>query len=550
MPIYSVLTFIRWDKTRYSMEINKPFLSQRSEKCIIDDIRESYNRPHRKNDLEGTILNMSLSKEYCEAFDELVEHFRHDAKTFEEKVAVGRMDKKQYDVISNENNTITIQGKPYDDIKEEAIIRSEYANQITKLIETGNVAREKYDSDAGQSYEEWLAAYNLRGYGKMDFAPDCVVASCGVKHLWNVLKNYERDWCVQVVMKDVEDFCRSGAYTVEISFTSDALLYILLYHPDDAAIRKDVFQIINLIGENDALFERFEKTFIKLIWKRLPDLAYRIIVTYFMQPDVKVNSLQGFSQICKLLPLQGLPDDVDKLIAPVVVEYVNQWVDKKNRYSYHSDFRFESFLAAYMLESPGSRVNLIKGAWLDSALDIKCGIDDDNPISNVFAHCSYLVNKDNCDKFWELWEIIFEWYKLRQSTIVLPALLLRFEFLDPNVPDDLIIMNGSKSHIVKVLRELKSDELNLIPRLLCKMGFKELLPYCLRYIDIEILKESSRNSKNFVTWQNAVEDLYDDPTFRDVIRNDRALRSAFVEIMNGLIYNGSAISYIIRDYYI
>lgn len=53
-----------------------------------------------------------------------------------------------------------------------------------------------------------------------------------------------------------------------------------------------------------------------------------------------------------------------------------------------------------------------------------------------------------------------------------------------------------------------------------------------------------------IRWQNSVEDLYDDAKTRDVIRRDDTLRAAYLEVLNGLISNGSAIAYLIRDYYI
>lgn len=36
---------------------------------------------------------MSLTKDYSEIFDKLIEHFKQIATTYEEKVAIGRMDK-------------------------------------------------------------------------------------------------------------------------------------------------------------------------------------------------------------------------------------------------------------------------------------------------------------------------------------------------------------------------------------------------------------------------------------------------------------------------
>lgn len=76
------------------------------------------------------------------------------------------------------------------------------------------------------------------------------------------------------------------------------------------------------------------------------------------------------------------------------------------------------------------------------------------------------------------------------------------------------------------------------------------MPDCLRHIDKDILSQSSRDSHSMTRWQNAVEDLYDDAKTRDTIRKDDALRVAYVEVLNGLISNGSAIAYLIRDYYI
>ena len=76
------------------------------------------------------------------------------------------------------------------------------------------------------------------------------------------------------------------------------------------------------------------------------------------------------------------------------------------------------------------------------------------------------------------------------------------------------------------------------------------MPDCLRHIDVVILRRSSRDRHSMIRWQNAVEDLYDDAKTRDIIRRDDTLRAAFVEVLNGLISNGSAIAYLIRDYYI
>ena len=76
------------------------------------------------------------------------------------------------------------------------------------------------------------------------------------------------------------------------------------------------------------------------------------------------------------------------------------------------------------------------------------------------------------------------------------------------------------------------------------------MPECLRYIDKALLRKSSTDRTEMRQWQDAIEDLYDDAKKRDAIKRDEELRSAYVVILNGLISNGSAIAYMIRDYYI
>ncbi len=76
------------------------------------------------------------------------------------------------------------------------------------------------------------------------------------------------------------------------------------------------------------------------------------------------------------------------------------------------------------------------------------------------------------------------------------------------------------------------------------------MPECLRYINKDLLRESAADKHVMRSWQDAVEDLYDNAKTRYTIKRDDDLRAAYGEILKGLISNGSAIAYIIRDYYI
>lgn len=552
MPIYSSLIFIRWDKTRYSTEFHGPFTSPLASKKILNEIKESYERPHRKNDLEYAILILSMTKGYEEKFEALIEHYKQIATTFEEKVAIGRMDKTQYKIISKNEHGYVLQGSPYDDIIEDAKRHDVESDFFTSLIEKGNIARKMYDVEEPQDVEDWRKAYALRDKGEKLLSPDNLTASWGVKSFWSQLDCSEKRWCVKKIVSDVEEYCATHSYPIYIEYTSDALLYILLHQPDSKTIKNNVLCLIDSIDDNDSMFIRFENTFKNQIWKTHPDVADEIICRYLVSADIKKDDLQKFTQVCKLIPVDRNDSEYDELVEIYTRKYVAQWSeDRHNRYGFFHNTRVETFLAGYMLDAPKLRERFIRDIWLNSLLGDDVRLDDNNnPVSNVYTHFCYLVTKENRDKFWELWTIMFEWYKSHRSSIVLSALLFHFELMRLDLLNNWEVIEGAHEYINKLLDEIEDDGQNLLPRLLCRIGYKELLPESFRYINRNVLKSSSRDSNNFVLWENAVEDLYDDSKLREVIRNDDALRIAYVEILNGLISNGSAISYIIRDYYI
>ena len=174
----------------------------------------------------------------------------------------------------------------------------------------------------------------------------------------------------------------------------------------------------------------------------------------------------------------------------------------------------------------------------------------ENPISSVFHHYCYMATKENKDKFWQLWDIMFDWYRVNKTETVLPSLMLQFEVMRPDLLNDWEVAETAGEHVNKLLSILPAEGLPYLPRLICRIGFKNLMPECLRYIDKSLLRKSSTDRTVMRQWQDAIEDLYDDAKKRDAIKRDEELRSAYVVILNGLISNGSAIAYMIRDYYI
>lgn len=201
---------------------------------------------------------------------------------------------------------------------------------------------------------------------------------------------------------------------------------------------------------------------------------------------------------------------------------------------------------------PEKRRAFIENIWLSSCLNrpAKRYVRYESPVGSVFNYYCYMATSANKRNFWQLWEIMFEWYKQTKSKEVLPSLMLGFDLMKPDLLENWEVVDGANEHIYKLLHILPQGGLTYLPRLICKIGFKWLMPVCLKHIDKAILRESSRDRHSMIRWQNAVEDLYDNANTRDLIRRDDKLREAYVEILNGLISNGSAIAYLIRDYYI
>ena len=554
MPIYSCRDFILWDKTRLSTELMQPMISPYASKNIQKEVANSYQLPHRKQDLEGIILRMSMTEGFAEEFRKLVKHLKETATTYLEKVSAGRMDITQYEIIGKTDEEIILQGRPSEDIKKEAAQNEVFSNQFNKMLLTGNLSRTRYDEDSEQVIDEWREAYCLHKDQGGVFDAKGLVAALGVKKHWENLNKEERAWCYEAIVQETSRFAESGMFQPYTEYSSDGLVYLLDRLPDDEQLLQIVWGLIDAIDDNDSLFTRFENSFKSLLWPNHKELAEKIILLYIHNTESKRDDIDKFAHVCKLIPTDIEDTVIDKMTFIYCKQFMDTLTDKiSDRYVVRMpDMRIEEFCAAYMVAMPPKRRKFIEEIWLASSLQRTMYHYDrrESPIGSVFNHYCYMATPANKDYFWQLWEIMFEWYKKNNATEVLPSLMLSFDVMKPSLLEDWEIANGANEHIYKLLQILPQEGVSYLPWLVCKIGFRWLMPDCLRHIDKAILRQSSRDRHSMIRWQNAVEDLYDDAKTRDAIRKNDALRAAYVEILNGLISNGSAIAYLIRDYYI
>lgn len=554
MPIYSCRDFILWDKTRLSTELMRPMISPLASKNVQKDVADSYQLPHRKQDLEGIILRMSITEGFADEFRKLVKHLKETATTYLEKVSADRMDITQYEIIGKTDKGIILQGSPSEDIKEEAAKNEVFSNQFNKMLSTGNISRTRYDEDSEQVIDEWRETYCLHKDQGGVFEAKGLVAALGVKKHWENLNKAERAWCYEAIVQETARFAESGMFQPYTEYSSDGLVYLLDRLPDNEQLLQIVWGLIDAIDDNDSLFTRFENSFKSLIWLNHKELAEKIILLYIHNTESKRDDVEKFAHVCKLIPT----DTEDKVIDEMAFIYCKQFMEaltdnKSERYIVRMSYmRIEEFCAAYMIAMPQKRRKFIEEIWL--ALSLQRTMYHygrrESPISSVFNHYCYMATPVNKTYFWQLWEIMFEWYKKNNAKEILPSLMLSFNLKKPSLLEDWEVVNGANEHIYKLLHILPQEGISYLPWLVCKIGFRWLMPDCLRHIDKVILRQSSRDRHSMIRWQNAVEDLYDNPKTRDTIRKDDALRTAYVEVLNGLISNGSAIAYLIRDYYI
>ena len=554
MPIYSCRDFILWDKTRLSTELMRPMISPLASKNVQKDVADSYQLPHRKQDLEGIILKMSMTEGFADEFRKLVKHLKETATTYLEKVSASRMDITQYEIIGKTDEGVILQGSPSEDIKDEAAQNEMFSNQFNKILSTGNISRMRYDEDSEQVIDEWREAYCLHKDHGSVFEAKGLVAALGVKKHWEDLNEEERVWCYEAIVQETSRFEKSGMFQPYTEYSSDGLVYLLDRLPDDENLLQIIWGLIDAIGDNDSLFIRFENSFKSLIWLNHKELAEKIILQYINNTENKRDDVDKFAHVCKLIPTDIEDTIIDEMAFIYCKQFMDALTDKmSDRYVVRMpNMRIEEFCAAYMVAMPQKRCKFIEEIWLASSLkQTRYHYDGrKSTISSIFNYYCYMVTPANKDSFWQLWEIMFEWYRKNNAMEVLPSLMLSFDVMKPSLLEDWEIVNGANEHIYKLLDILPQEGVSFLPWLVCKIGFRWLMPDCLRHIDKAILRQSSSDRHSMIRWQNAVEDLYDDARTRETIRRDDALRASYVEVLNGLISNGSAIAYLIRDYYI
>ncbi len=554
MPIYSCRDFILWDKTRLTTELMQPMISPLASKNVQKEVADSYQLPHRKQDLEGIILRMSMTEGFADEFRKLVKHLKETATTYLEKVSAGRMDIAQYEIIGKTDKRVILQGSPSEDIKEEATKNEAFSNQFNKILSVGNLSRTRYDEDSEQVIDEWREAYCLHKDQDSVFVAKGLVAALGVKKHWENLNKEERAWCYEIIVQETYEFAVSRMFQPYTEYSSDGLVYLLDRLPDDENLLQVIWGLIDAIDDNDSLFTRFENSFKSLIWLNHKELAEKIILQYIHNTESKRTDIDKFAHVCKLIPTDIEDTIIDEMAFIYCKQFMDALTDKmSDRYVVKMpDMRIEEFCAAYMVAKPQKRCKFIEEIWLVSSLkQTRYHYDRrESPIGSIFNHYCYMVTPANKDSFWQLWEIMFEWYKKNNAMEVLPSLMLSFDVMKPSLLENWEIVNGANEHIYKLLHILPQQGVSYLPWLVCQIGFRWLMPDCLRHIDKAILRQSSRDRRLMIRWQDAVEDLYDDAKTRDAIRRDDALRVAYVEVLNGLISNGSAIAYLIRDYYI
>ena len=553
MPIYSCREFILWDKTRMSTELTRPMISPHASKNIQEEVAKSYQLKHRKQDLEGIILRMSITEGYSKEFRKLVKHYKDTATTYMEKVSAGRMDIDQYKIIGKTEDGYIMQGSLSDDIKEEAEQNEQFGNEFNKVLASSNQARTRYDEETEQDIQEWKESYNIHK-DQVDFlGAKGLIAALGVKKHWEQLDKEERDWCYAVIVEETYNFASTGMYQPHTEYVSDGLVRLLDHLPDDKQLQQIVLTLMDAIGDNDALFDRFEQSFKSLLWRNHKALAEKIICLYLNGDGNKREPVDKFAHVCKLLPTDVEDRELDELIVHYCQLYFARWSDVTIRQYYRiDDMRIETFCAEYMVAMPLKRKCFIEGVWLVAALKIVPGHREKrkNPIKQVFNHYCYVATAANKENFWQLWEIMLEWYKMHKTVDVLSALMLNFDLMRPDLLNDWEVVDGASLHVNKLLQVLPLEGAVYLSRLVCKIGFKALMPECLRHIDTEVLRKSVSDRRVIICWQDAIEDLYGDAKVRDAIKRDNQLRTAYVVVLNSLIANGSAIAYLIRDYYI
>jgi hypothetical protein len=211
LPLFSVKEFFFWDIQRYTGDFN-PLAPMGDSQIIQDERHESNQLPHRREYLEGFLINLSLTTIMVKDIHEVID--RHyversvDNDTW--SLMLNRMDVRKFEIIEHPTkNQIEFKPKLDQALKETVKKNEEESREANKLWDvagwTTTIISKKDLSNS--NYKIWQNAFKQISdsngkAGMLD--PKIPVAYIGIKYYLEFLNEEEQQFCVDTIRTNLQ----------------------------------------------------------------------------------------------------------------------------------------------------------------------------------------------------------------------------------------------------------------------------------------------------------------------------------------------------------
>lgn len=580
--ILRVKEFYQWDLSRYSNEIA---LGNYSNDIIIARERnESNSLPHRKETLRGFILQLSLNESNRQKCFDIIDNFitNDDRSDVTWSICIEHMDLRNKQVTPVSENQLMLQTKHSPELAEHIEQYSQFhEDTFLKHIVIGNWMRSILKSEINVSIVEWenklddvISSENHMFNNTISFA------GIGIVFLWDQLKDEHKDWCVSNIknifnsslgssdllplIPSMLEIVKNEKYIDDIK---TLILKIVIYYQPEHILNGFYSSLRQHHADEDTIL--FYKSCIWGVANYLNDgqidsndLKTILDNEYFVKPEnISATNINNVISTLQMIPNGQLSVDADICTA---INRVNEVIcdDMRNgRYdnqylNVHSEFAFCGIYANYILRIDNTQDRLRTFNELINNIHSIVNEDKFNhkPIIDYFDRVMYemavLIGADSKLQkyFWQLWSYLFSFSREKNTNIFIESLMFEKICTYPYEIENWDGIKGKRLDVSECVRFVNSPILAL--KLANYCGYDELLPHLLPDIENILINNIWRLDDCHKYLEEIAYRLFADNNKRIQIKTNKIYSDSFINILDILINNGSAKSFIIRDDFI
>lgn len=576
-----VKEFYQWDLTRYSHEIAAKNYS--TDIIIAKERIESNSLPHRKETLRGFILQLSFDESNRQKCFDIIDDFiaNDDRSNVTWSIALEHMDLRKQELTQIAENKIMLQTKHTPKLAEHIEDYNKFhVDTFLNSISVGNWTRSVLKGESNVTIDEWKNKLEdvIRNKNNMFNSP-ISFAGVGILFLWDQLCDKHKDWCVC----NIKNFFNNSLGDIDLLPLIPSMLDIVKEDQYIDDVKTLILQIVvyyqpehMLAGFYSSLRKHDDKDtmlfYKSCIWgvanylneRQIDNKDLKTILSneYSVIPgNISASNINNVISALQMASNELLSVDADISIA---INRVNELIchemrnDKyNNQYlTVDSEFAFSVIYANYVLYIDDTQDRLRTFSALIEGVYNIVNEDkfDHQPIIDYFDRIMYemtmLLGAEPklYKNFWQLWNCLFSFSKEKNTKTFCESLMFKKICTYPYEIEDWDGIRGKRLDVSACIKFV-NDPLLAVKLLRC-CGYDELLPYALPDIEY-ILSHNIRKIDDCQLFlEKIAHRLFSDTPKRIQIKSNKTYSDSFVNILDILINNGSAKSFIIRDDFI